>query len=146
MNDLHQAWSKAVNRARKKKPKKSSGAGEAPTAAAAAATPVLQQQEVQQSLQQLDHTQSVLAALLAAVTQAARQLASAGADVEAAAAPLLATYDASSNALIQELVGWENRVSVQVVLKDSVSAQQKVLRQLVETAKRLSSRLTGLAW
>jgi hypothetical protein len=66
--------------------------------------------------------------------------------VAAAAEDLLAEFDASSNAAVAALVGWEHRMSAQIVLMELVKQQRVVLEQIRDSSSKLHSRVSSMSW
>jgi hypothetical protein len=85
-----------------------------------------------------------LGALLAELADGAHQLLQQPED--AAVAAVLAEFDESSDAALRVLVGWEQRVSVQLVLTQLVKQQRALLTQVEESSSRLNKRLHGVSW
>lgn len=128
-----QSWCKALKQGKKKKGGKAATAEQAPQHQAEPAA--------QQALCQLHQ---VLQALLKVLQEGAQALLQG--PVDAAAASLLAAFDDSSDAAVKTLVGWEPRVSVQLVLTDLVKQQRALLTQVKDSASRMHGRLQSIHW
>lgn len=123
---LLQSWSKAFSARKKEKSGK--------------AAPAEQQQHPQldQAAQSLSQLQQPLGDLLAELRDGAHQLLQQPED--AAVAAVLAEFDESSDAALRVLVGWEQRVSVQLVLTQLVKQQRALLTQVKDSSSGLHKR------
>lgn len=129
---LLQSWSKAFRASKKKKGGK------------AAPTEQQQHPQLDQAAQSMSRLQQSLGDLLAELRDGAHQLLQQPED--AAVAAVLAEFDESSDAALRVLVGWEQRVSVQLVLTQLVKQQRALLTQVKDSSSGLHKRLHGVSW
>lgn len=128
---LLQSWSKALRACKKKKGGKAASADVA-------------HPQLDQAAQSLAQVQQALFSLLQALQDGAQRLLQQ--PVDAAAAAVLAELDESSDAALKVLVGWEQRVSVQLVLTELVKQQRVLLGQIKDSSSRMHKRLQAVTW
>lgn len=129
---LLQSWSKAFRASKKKKGGKAAAAEEQ------------QHLQLDQAAQSLSQLQQSLGDLLTELRDGAHQLLQQPED--SAIAAVLAEFDESSDAALRVLVGWEQRVLVQLVLTQLVKQQRALLTQVKESSSALRKRLHGVSW
>eukprot|EP00879_Flechtneria_rotunda_P018901 GHRR01019839.1.p1 GENE.GHRR01019839.1~~GHRR01019839.1.p1 ORF type:complete len:319 (+),score=144.95 GHRR01019839.1:1547-2503(+) len=130
-----EAWAKSLKQARSsKKSKKKSQAAAA----------LHQQQYTSETAAALGRVQQSLCNCLKAASDSSAQLLVEPA--AAAQATLVAEFDLSSNRSMQALVGWEARLSVEVVLMDVVKGQRQVLQHACSVAAVLLKRSEAVSW
>lgn len=128
---LLQSWSKALRLGKKKKGGK----------AASADAPHSQLDKAAQSLAQV---QQALSSLLQELQNGAQRLLQQ--PVDAAAAAVLTEFDESSDAALKVLVGWEQRMSVQLVLTELVKQQRALLGQIKDSSNKMHKRVHAVTW
>jgi hypothetical protein len=127
-----QSWNKALKHGKKKKGAKAAAADQAPS------------QQAEHTLHALGQLQQALLSLLHELQEGAQTLLQGRADT--AAASLLAEFDESSNDAVRALVGWEPRMSVQLVLLELVKQQRGLLTQIKDGSGKMHSRLQSIHW
>lgn len=125
-----QAWSKSLKQARKKK------SGKTP----ASSTPAAEQAAQDAAVQALTQAQQAAHALFKSLQEGLKPHGFGD------AASLLAEFDDSSHAVIKALVGWEPRLSVQLVLSDLVKQQRALQTHLQDLSGKLCSRVKSISW
>lgn len=131
---LLQAWSKALKHHKKKK------GGKAAATTAADQAP----QYVEEAVQALSQLQTSMLALLQQLQDSSKSRLQT--PVAAAAEDLLAAFDESSDAAVKALVGWEPRMSVQVVLVELLKQQRVMLEQIKDSSSKLHSHVNSISW
>lgn len=99
---------------------------------------------MEEAVQALSQLQTPMLALLQQLQDSTKSLLQAA--VAAAAENLLAEFDESSDAAVRALVGWEPRMSVQIVLVELLKQQRVMLEQIKDSSSKLHSRLSSISW
>jgi hypothetical protein len=128
---LLQSWCKALKGGKKKKGGK----------AASAEQP---HPQLEQAAEQLSHLQQALQSFLHELQCGAERMLQE--PVDAAVGAVLAEFDESSDAAVKALVGWEHRVSVQLVLTELVKQQRALLGDIRDGSSRMYKQLQGVSW
>lgn len=101
-------------------------------------------QHVEEAVHALGQLQTSVLALLQQLQDSTKGLLQAS--VAASAEGLLAAFDESSDAAVAALVGWDHRMSAQVVLVELVKQQRVMLEQIKDSSSKLHSRMSSISW
>lgn len=136
MYPILQSWSKTMKHIKRKKGKKPAGP---PDSAA-----LLNETPVQQAVSGLQSLQQSLSSCLSAVHTSCNQLLLE--PQQGQVEQLLTHLDPCNNTSMHDLVGWEERLSVEHTIRSILNEQRQVLQQVTTAADKMTQRLTAVSF